>query len=142
MAQAAQRAAIGGDTYEETLSRATTAHGEGRLEEAEHLYGALLDEPQAQVGVLHYVLGMLHAQRGDKGAALNAYDKARWAGFAAPDLCLARADLVAPARAPHRGARSLRPLHRPRPRLARLAQQARGGAGGPRRNSRRHRRLR
>ena len=94
MAQAAARAAIGGETYEEALARATTAHGEGRLEDAEHLYGALLDAPQAQVGVLHYVLGMLHVQRGDKGAALDAYDKARWAGFAAPDLCLARADLL------------------------------------------------
>ena len=93
MASAALRAEIG-ETYEAALSRATTAHGEGRLDEAEHLYGSLLDAPQAQVGVLNYVLGMLHAQRGDKAAALEAYDKARWAGYAAPDLCLARADLL------------------------------------------------
>lgn len=93
MAQAAQRVETG-ETYQETLERATTAHGEGRLEEAERLYGALFDAPEAQVGVLHYVLGMLHAQRGDKQAALAAYDKARWAGFGAPDLCLARADLL------------------------------------------------
>ncbi len=91
MAASAARAEIGED-YDLTLQRATLAHGEGRLDEAEHLYGALLQAPDAQVGVLHYVLGILHGQRGDRAAALHAYDKARWAGYAAPDLYLARAD--------------------------------------------------
>ena len=94
MAQAAARVAIGGETYETTLQRATLAHGEGRLDEAEHLYGALLDAPDAQVGVLHYVLGILRGQKGEKAAALDAYDSARWAGYARPDLTLARADLL------------------------------------------------
>jgi len=76
------------------LERATELHGAGDLDGAETLYRELLAAPGAQVERLHFVLGMLCDQRGDKAGALDHYDRAAEAGFVSPLLAANRAELL------------------------------------------------
>lgn len=76
------------------LERATELHGSGDLDGAEALYRDLLEAPGAQVERLHFVLGMLCEQRGDKVRALEHYDRAAAAGFVSAQLAASRAELL------------------------------------------------
>jgi len=76
------------------LERATELHGAGDLDGAEALYRDLLTVPGAQVERLHFVLGLLCDQRGDKAGALDHYDRSAQAGFVSPVLASNRAELL------------------------------------------------
>ncbi len=76
------------------LESATQLHGAGDLDGAAALYRGLLSAPGAQVERLHFVLGLLCEQRGDKIMALDHYDQAVKAGFVSPVLAANRAELL------------------------------------------------
>ncbi len=76
------------------LEAATQRHATGDLAGAEALYRDLLTAPGAQVERLHFVLGLVSEQRGDKAQALDHFDRAAEAGFASPVLASKRAELL------------------------------------------------
>ena len=76
------------------LDSATRLHVGGDFDAAETLYRELLTAQGAPVARLHFALGMLSEDRGDKAGALIHYDRAAGAGLVSADLAARRAELL------------------------------------------------
>ncbi|MGQ9365296.1 tetratricopeptide repeat protein [Azospirillum sp. ST 5-10] len=100
-------------TVEEALALAVGHHASGRLEEAEILYGRILDAVPGQPHALHY-LGVLNAQRGRTGRAIALIARAIAVDGAVADAHANLANALRAAGRPLEAAAALR-------RAARLA---------------------
>jgi tetratricopeptide (TPR) repeat protein len=78
----------------EALQRGAQLHAEGRLDQAEEIYRALLDGPPQQVATAHYLIGLLLTDRHDPAGALGHYDAAVELGAASADLFFRRGELL------------------------------------------------
>ena len=76
-------------------------HAEGRLEDAERVYGALLVGPVQQAATAHYLLGLLRTDLGQAPQALRHYDEAVALGAASADLFFRRGELLRTLGQPH-----------------------------------------
>jgi tetratricopeptide (TPR) repeat protein len=82
------------DVDAEALQRGAQLHAEGRLNEAEQAYRALLQGPPQQVATAHYLLGLLLTDRKDAAGALAQYEAAIGLGAASTDLFFRKGELL------------------------------------------------